>query len=36
MQKKFTKGEKKLLKGFKNGIFLLNYDEIEEQESRDK
>ena len=32
----FYKGREKIIKGFKNGIFPLNYDEREEQESRDK
>ena len=34
--KKFYKEREKIIEGFKNGIFLLNYDDIEEQESRDK
>ena len=32
----FYKGREKIIEGFKNGIFPLNYDEREEQESRDK
>ena len=36
MQWIFTRGEKKIIEGFKNGIFPLDYDEREEQESRDK
>ena len=31
MQKKFYKGRKKIIEGFKNGIFPLNYDKEEEQ-----
>ena len=34
--KNIYKGREKSIEGFKNGIFLLNYDEREEQESRDK
>ena len=30
MQKKFYKGREKIIDGFKNGIFPLNYDEREE------
>ena len=33
--KKIYKGREKIIEGFKNGIFLLNYDE-EEPEFRDK
>ena len=36
MQWIFTRGEKKIIEGFKNGIFPLDYDDREEQESRDK
>ena len=36
MQWIFTRGEKKIIEGFKNGIFPLDYDEREEQEFRDK
>ena len=36
MQWIFTREEKKIIEGFKNGIFPLDYDEREEQESRDK
>ena len=36
MQKKIYKGREEIIEGFKNGIFPLNYDEREEQESRDK
>ena len=36
MQWIFTRGEKKIIEGFKNGIFPLDYDGREEQESRDK
>ena len=32
----FYKEREKIIEGFKNGIFPLNYDEREEQESRDK
>ena len=31
MQKKFYKGREKIIEGFKNGIFPLNYDKEEEQ-----
>ena len=34
--KKYYKGREKIIEGFKNGIFPLNYDEREEQELRDK
>ena len=34
--KNVYKGREKIIEGFKNGIFPLNYDEREEQESRDK
>ena len=34
--KKIYKGREKIIEGFKNGIFLLNYDEREEQECRDE
>ena len=34
--KKIYEGRKKIIEGFKNGIFPLNYDEEEEQEFRDK
>ena len=34
--KNFQKARKKNIEGVKNGIFPLNYDEIEEQEFRDK
>ena len=34
--KKIYKGREEIIEGFKNGIFPLNYDEREEQESRDK
>ena len=34
--KNFQKARKKIIEGVKNGIFPLNYDEIEEQEFRDK
>ena len=34
--KYFYKGREKIIEGFKNGIFPLNYDEGEEQKSRDK
>ena len=34
MQKTFTRGEKKIIKGFKDGIFLLKSDdEFEEQQT---
>ena len=32
----FSNGREKVIERFKNGIFLLNYDEEEEQELRDK
>ena len=32
----FYKGREKIIEEFENGIFLLNYDEREEQESRDR
>ena len=35
MQKK-QKGREKIIEEFKDGIFLLHYDEREEQEPRDK
>ena len=34
--KKIYKGREKIIEGFKNGIFLLNYDKEKEQEFRDK
>ena len=34
MQRTLPKGEKKLLKAFKNGIFPLNYDDKFEEEGR--
>ena len=33
---KISNGREKVIEGFKNEIFLLNYDEEEEQEPRDK
>ena len=33
---KISNGREKVIEGFKNEIFLLNYDEEEEQELRDK
>ena len=35
-QKKFCKRREKIIEGFENGIFPLNYDEEEQQELRDK
>ena len=32
----FYKGREKIIEGFKNGIFPLNYNEEEEQKSRDR
>ena len=34
--KNFYKGREKIIEGFKNGIFSLNYDEQEKQEHKDK
>ena len=34
--KNFYKGREKIIEGFKNGMFSLNYDEQEKQEHRDK
>ena len=34
--KNFYKGGEKIIEGFKNGIFSLNYDEQEKQEHKDK
>ena len=34
--KNFFKAREKIIEGFKNCVFPLNYDEKEEQESRDK
>ena len=36
MQKKFYESREKNIKDFKNGLFLLNYDDEEKQETRDK
>ena len=36
MQKNFYKSREKNIKDFKNGLFLLNYDDEEKQETRDK
>ena len=36
MQKKIYKEREKNIEGFKNGIFPLNYDEGEEQKSKDR